>query len=91
MSDYITIPTSAEVWAVIKARHLELKVFSSYSAPNGDPYGNPDDCRMQTEYGFENADVPIIGAETKWEKDPECDYKRVNESTHYWLCCAIND
>lgn len=90
MSDYKKIPTSAEVWAVIRARHTDLKVFSTYSAPDGDQFGNPDQCVMMTEYGIPGADVPLIGAETTWEKDPECDYKRVKETHRYWLCTWVN-
>lgn len=90
MSDYKRIPTSAEVWAVIRARHPELKVFSSYSAPDGDQFGNPDECKMMTEYGFEDCDYPIIGAETTWNKSYDKPYERLNEKHIYWLCVAVD-
>ena len=37
MSDYERVTTSVEVWAVIRARHPEMQVFGSYSAPAGNP------------------------------------------------------
>ena len=77
------IKTTAEVWAVIHARHREdLVVFSSYSAPDGDEFGNSDQCIMKTEYGFERSDYPLIGAETRWDKGS----RQATESTEYWLC-----
>ena len=85
------MPTSPEVWAVIKARHPELKVFSSYSAPDGDPYGNPDECKMMTEYGFDGHDYPIIGAETTWDKNHDVPHIRLNEKHNYWLCIAAGE
>ena len=89
MSDYLKIPTSAEVWAVIHAKHKELRVFSSYSAPDGDQYGDHNQCVMMTEYGVPEADFPIIGAKTVWEKDQEGGHERINEMTKYWLCVGI--
>lgn len=73
---------------MIRSSHPELVVFCSYSAPDGDQFGNPDECQMFTEFGFRDADVPLIGAKTTWEKDPECEYNRLNEKTEYWLCSA---
>jgi hypothetical protein len=81
------IKTSAEVYAVLHARHRkELKVFSSYSAPDGDQYGDPEKCVMRTEWGFEESENPFIGAETTWDKDHDKPYNRINEKTKYWLC-----
>ena len=90
MSEYIRIPTSPEVWAVIKVSHPNLKVFSSYSAPDGDSFGNPDECKMMTEYGFEGCDYPIIGAETTWDKKRDKPYERLNEEHIYWLCVVVD-
>lgn len=90
MTDYKKVPTSAEVWAVIKARHPELKVFSSYSAPHGDRFGDPSECRMMTEYGFESCDYPIIGTETTWDKNYDKPCERLNEKHIYWLCVAVD-
>jgi hypothetical protein len=91
MCEYKKIVTTAEVWAVIRARHHEqLKVFSSFSAPEGDHYGNPNEGRMMTEYGFDGADCPLIGADTRWDIDSEKPHKRINERHEYWLCLPID-
>lgn len=82
--------TTHEVWAVIKASHPDLVVFSSYSAPDGDMFGDLNTCKMQTEYGFDGALYPLIGALTTWEKG-EKDYERVNVTTRYWVCIAIEE
>ena len=91
MSNYKKIPTSPEVWAVIRARHPELKVFSTYSAPDGDSFGNPDECKMMTEYGFEGCDYPIIGYEVTWDKNYDKTYERLNEKRIFWLCIPLVD
>ena len=92
MSEHKKIATTPEVWAVIRARHhKDLEVFSSYSAPNGDQYGNADEGRMMTEYGFSGADCPLIGADTRWDIDREIPHKRLNERHEYWLCLPIDD
>ena len=77
MSEWIKIPTSPEVWAVIRARHYDkLKCFASYS----------DEGDMMTAYGFENTDYPILEARTRWDVDPEKSGNRLNEKHEYWLC-----
>ena len=91
MSDYKKIRTSPEVWAVIKARHPELVVFSSYSAPDGDEFGDRSICKMMTEYGFPDCDMPIIGAETTWKKHPTNKYIKDQEKHEYWICVGVND
>ncbi len=75
MSDYKRVPTSAEVWAVIRARHPEMRVFGSYSAPDGGLVGDPSKGKMFTSYGFEHGDYPVIEAQTTWDIDPEAPYK----------------
>lgn len=76
------IETSAEVWAVIKARHhKDLTVFGTLSDPDGE-YGQ---CQMYTEYGFKGADVPMMAANTMWEKHPIRRHERVDEVTEYLL------
>ena len=80
----IKIETSAEVYAVIKARHYDdLVVFGSYSAPEGSEFSNQ--CEMYTEWGFKHADLPLMALRTTWDKDPEISYKRINQVTKYWL------
>lgn len=88
MTNYRTVTTSAEVFAVIMARHHhELKVFSSYSAPDGDQFGNSEKGKMFTSYGFEDADYPILEAETTW--GISWSGKRENETHRYWLCIPV--
>lgn len=88
--EHKSIPTSAEVWAVIHAKHgKELKVFSTYSAPGGDQFGDPTVGRMETSYGFDGCDTPIIKAKTTWDIDSEKPYERLNVKNEYWLCVAI--
>ncbi len=90
MSRTIHVPTSAEVWAVIKARHPELVVFSSYSDP--DDKHAIGTCTMRTSYGFNHCrDYPIISTETTWEKSDKNDGERVNEKHSYWLCVGEDD
>ena len=84
MSDYKRVPTSAEVWAVIRARHPEMRVFGSYSAPDGDQFGDPSEGKMFTSYGFEQGDFPVMEAQTTWDIDTLL--RRVNERHQYFLC-----
>jgi hypothetical protein len=91
MSDYKRASTSAEVWAVIRARHPEMRVFSTYSAPDGDQFGDPNKGKMFTSYGFEHGDYPVIEAQTTWDIDPVTRRKRVNERHEYWLCLPERD
>ena len=87
MCGYVRMITTPEVWAVIRARHHDdMKVFSSFSAPDGDSMGNPDEGRMDTEYGFAGAPHPFIGTSTRWDIDREQPHKRLNERHNYWLC-----
>jgi hypothetical protein len=87
MSEYKRVPTSAEVWAVIRARHPEMVVFSSYSAPDGDEFSVQS--RMFTSYGFPGADFPVMEAETTWDRCQEAPYARQNEQHRYWLCLPV--
>lgn len=87
MSEYLQIPTTPEVWAVIRASHPKMQVFSSYSDPDGRAFGGPGEKgRMETAYGFAGQDFPTLAARTTWEIDPEQPYKRINETHEYWLC-----
>ena len=91
MSNHKKIKTTEQIWKAIRNKHQELKVFSSYSAPGGDFFGNPDQCVMMTEYGFDGCDYPIIGAETTWDRSHEETHERINERHEYWLCVGINE
>lgn len=90
MGNYIQIKTSPEVWAVIRARHRDLEVFGSFSAPDGED-GNPEQGRMFTSYGFSDGDFPIIAAQTTWEIDRNNPANRRNEKHEYWLCVGCEE
>lgn len=80
------LETSAEVWAVIHARHGggDLKVFSSFSDPSGTAVGGDGiHGRMETAYGIDGADYPLIGARTTWDIGE--DNERKNKRTEYFL------
>lgn len=91
MSGYGRTETSAEVWAVIKARHPEMRVFSTFSAPDGDPNGNPMQGKMFTSYGFRQGDYPVIEAETTWDIVCDENRTRTNMQHKYWLCIPMQD
>ena len=78
--------TTIDVWSRIRRDHPEMVVFSSYSAPDGDYYGDPSRAKMITEYGFEGAGAPVIGAETAWDVDRENLAKKENLEEYFWLC-----
>jgi len=85
--NYKRKPTTYAVWKAIKEAHSEdLIVFSTYSAPDGDMYGDPDQCVMFTEYGFREAEYPFMGAETTWDRPDRFSAERENETHEYWLC-----
>jgi len=90
MDDYKRIETSAEVWSVIHARHgSELKVVSSFSDTVGSFYGG-NESTMFTAYGFDECNIPIIEAETKWMIDRKKPHQRIDEKTKYWICSGID-
>lgn len=86
-SDCKRIPTSAEVWSVIYARHHgELDVFSSFSDPEGTFNGGGGDRgKMFTGYGFRDCECPFMECETTWTIVPDS-YDRTNVENKYWLC-----
>lgn len=91
MRDYKRVSTIYEVWKAIKLAHDDLTVFGSYSAPDGDYYGDPSRGKMFTSYGFRQGDYPIMEAETTWDISCEEPYKRVNEEHKYWLCLPMKE
>ena len=69
--------TSAEVYAVIFARHKnELSVHASYTDPTGDGYhfssGRPE---IMTEWGFEQATEPLLKIVQSKNKISEKEWK----------------
>lgn len=86
------IRTTKEVYkAIYNQHHSHLHVFESYSAPDGDELGRPDQGVMYTAWGFRYAQNPIISARTTWDINREEPYKRNNEQHEYWLCVAMDD
>lgn len=88
MDDYVKIPTTAEVWAVIHASHRgRLQVYGSFSDPNGTFNGGAGEHGvMETLYSLGGTDYPILKARSEWDIK---DGKRVNETHKYWLCVAV--
>ena len=62
-----------------------MRVYGSYSAPDGDQMGDPTQAVMMTEYGFEDGQWPLMGARTTWELTEKYGEQK-NEQTAYWLC-----
>lgn len=88
MSSYLEhhwLETPVEVWTIIHAAHgKDLVVFSSFS--------DPEHGRMETAYGFKDADAPLLRAETTWDtpiNKETC--KRENEVHKHWICIVVLD
>lgn len=91
MSDYVKIPSTAEVWAVIHASHRgRIQVYGSFSDPTGTFNGGPGERGvMETLYSLGGTDFPIMKARTEWDIGP--DGAKSNETHKYWLCVAIKE
>lgn len=74
------VETSAEVYAVIWARHKsELTVFGAFT--NMEPSYLSNTPQILTEWGFSGGDLPIMKHVTEWVHG-----KREETATHrYWL------
>ena len=91
MSDFVKIPSTHEVWAVIHASHKgRLQLFASFSNPDG-RFNGGDGTRgvMETGYSLGGTDYPILWARSEWDIDS--DGKRSNETHRYWLCVAVKE
>ena len=85
-NDYKRVPTNVEVFGTLKARHADdMCVYGSYSAPDGDSFGDPSKAVMKTEYAFKDARWPIMGTCTTWDVADKS-FPRKSERTEYWLC-----
>ena len=85
---YGRIETSPEVYSAIFTKHRkDLVTFATYSAPDGDQFGDHKQGLMFTSWGIKGSDFPLIEAQTTWDIDsvPEI-YKRNNEKHQYWIC-----
>lgn len=84
---YSKLPVTVEVFRALRKQYGDIwKVFSSYSAPDGDYHGNPNEGVMMTEFGLDQFEHPIVGAETKWDIDREHPHERKNLRERFWLC-----
>lgn len=90
--EHIKIPTSAEVYAVIWAKHRhQLAPFTSFSDPDGTFMGSPgEQGRMDTEYGI-SGDFPIVGISTTWPIIRNADgvAREGEKKQSYWLCVVV--
>jgi len=93
MNNFTGISTSAEVYAVIFARHRDrLRAFSSFSDPHGTFNGGPGEIgRMHTTWGFDGCSWPFMECRSTWDIDPDQPHKRINERHEYWLCMPMPD
>ncbi len=89
MKEYKTIPTTVVVWYAIHKSHPELKVFESYSATDGDYFGNHSQGKMFTSFGFDSCEYPIISAQKTWDIDSNDPSNRLNEKYQYLLCLPV--
>mgnify|MGYP001769616509 CR=1 FL=1 len=87
--DWTKEQTSAECYAVIRAAHPDLVPMSSFSDPTG-TYGGGTTARMETEWGFKDAPVPVVGSAVRWEIRPGSN-ERHDEARWYWLCVPVDD
>lgn len=90
MTDYTRLATSAEVYAVIMAKHRDqMASFATFSDPDGTFNGGPGAVgRMDTVWGIAGCDYPILEIQTRWDIDPEQPHKRVNQAHSYFLLMA---
>ncbi|MCA7900719.1 hypothetical protein LGM39_15170 [Burkholderia cepacia] len=85
--DFKRIPTSAEVYAVLMARHKDqMSCYGSFSDPDGMFNGGPGERgRMHTLWALADTDFPILEIHTEWEIDPAQPSKRLNMTSKHWL------
>jgi hypothetical protein len=93
MSNYSRLITSAEVYAVIMARHRDqMSAFGSFSDPDGTFNGGSGAVgRMDTIWGIAGCDYPILEIKTRWDIDLEQPHKRINQAHSYFLLMAEKD
>ena len=87
---YSRLITSAEVYAVIMAKHRDQMVaFETFSDPEGTFNGGPGEIgRMDTVWGIAGCNYPILEIKTRWDIDPEQPHKRINQTHSYFLLMA---
>jgi hypothetical protein len=91
MSDFKRTSTSAEVYAVLRARHGDaMTVFASFSDPDGTFVGG-DGTRGRMETVWALMDAPLLEVRTTWDIDPAKPSTRINSKNEYWLCAATDE
>jgi len=90
VDNYRLLVTSAEVIAVIRARHEQgLVVYSTFSDPSGtSPLGDGRPS-MMTMYSMQGSDRPMFKLHSSWDVG-EKSYERINEHHEYWLCLPLS-
>ena len=88
---YTLTPTTRAVAAILHAEH-NLRVYGSYSNPDGTcPMGNGDP-EMMTLWSINGTHQPILQTITTWKLDktqPPNKRVRIDEESKYWLCVAM--
>lgn len=93
MTDYTRLITSAEVYAVIMAKHRDqMASFATFSDPDG-TFNGADGTRgrMDTVWGIAGCDYPILEINTRWDIDPAQPHKRINQTHSYFLLMAVKE
>lgn len=86
------IGTSQEIFYAILDQHEDqIKLFGTFSAPEGNEFSNPNVAEMKTVWGFVGAKNPIIGHKVSWDVDREDLTNRKNERHYYWLCIDYDE
>ena len=90
-ADHKLIPTTAAVYTAILSQHAaDLVPFVTISQPDGNPYGDPEQARMYTEWGFKNADYPTIALDNTWRHDRENHGVHNDDKRTYYICVALS-
>lgn len=77
-SETIAIETTAEVFAVFRARHADdMEIVASFTDMSGG--------RMDTQYGIKRSKGPFLEAKSEWEVDEDNPSNRINYACRYWL------
>lgn len=84
------VATTEELYGAIFQEHgAEFTVHSSFSDPTGTFQNGPgEEGRMETMWGFDGADIPLIGSRQTWPINPESPSDRVGMKCAYYIVVA---
>lgn len=85
--EWTRVTTSRECYAVITVAHPDLVPHSSCTDMTGQFSGGSRG-RIETEWGFDGAPIPLVGCSAVWDIVAGSD-KRANEERRYWLCVPL--